>query len=458
MKKYSKVLVPLFAVSEILAIAMAAYIAVFLRYGIEPNIRFVNGNILLISVVMWPVLASASGYYRDRRTRTFFGSISHLTIQWTVTSFFLLAYLVLTKSDISRLTFSLFLILGHVFLTVISIIRHQFLVKIRTRGMNQRIIAYIGFDEEYSTFTRWLQENPSFGYSVKYFVDIQLADNMQTSLNELEYLLSEHRFDEILVGQFKERTNVLTDVVDIAEEYGCRVRIVQESEDFYSKQLAFHQFGPFQVFSVREEPLAYVPAKFFKRMFDIVFSSLVLLFIYWWIHLLVWVLIELSSKGPVFFKQKRVGKNGAVFYCYKFRTMESNGSTCEGQGEITKKADPRITPIGAFLRKTNLDELPQFINVLRGEMSVIGPRPHMLEEDYEVAKKLRKYRIRRFIRPGISGWAQVNGFRGGTEDMTLMQKRVDYDIDYIESWTPWLDLKIIWYTILQMLTLRTGAY
>jgi len=138
--------------------------------------------------------------------------------------------------------------------------------------------------------------------------------------------------------------------------------------------------------------------------------------------------------------------------------MSLNKSGSDGNGEITKLDDNRITRLGAFLRRTNIDEFPQFLNVLMGDMSVIGPRPHMIEEDHTVAEKLRKYRIRRFVRPGISGWAQVNGFRGGTEDMELMQKRVDFDIDYIESWTPLLDLKIIWFTILQMLTLKTGGH
>lgn len=458
MKRYTKVLVPLFAISEMLAIALSAYIAVYVRYGEESTPSTIHEAILLISVVLWPILGSATSYYKDRRTRRYSLSFAHLTLQWFVISFILFAYLVLAKSDISRLTLSLFLFQGYVFLAITSIIRHQFLVKIRTRGMNQRTLAYIGFDQEYSTFRRWMQENPSFGYNMEYFVDIQLADNIHTSINELEYLLSEHRFEEIMVGQFEGRTNVLTDIVDIAEEYGCRVRIVQEKEDFYSRQLGLHQFGPFRVLSVREEPLSNPPAKLFKRIFDVVFSMLVLLLLYWWIHVIVCILIKFSSKGPIFFKQKRVGRGGKEFYCIKFRTMSLNGSGLDGNGEITKLDDNRITKLGTFLRKTNMDELPQFLNVLKGEMSVVGPRPHMIEEDYAVAEKLRKYRIRRFVRPGISGWAQVNGYRGGTEDMELMQKRVDYDIEYIESWTPWLDIKIIYYTVLQMLTLRTGAH
>jgi len=441
-----------------IAIAFAAFLVVYIRHGVGSFPSIVHENILFISVALWPTLASTSGYYKDRRVRKFISTFAHLTIQWFFTCFILLAYLVLAKLDVSRLSFSLFLILSYFLLIVSGRIRHQFLVKIRTRGMNQRTIGFIGMEKQYSIFSSWLHDNPSFGFQLTRIVEPGFSENLDGSVKQLEQLLSVSPFDEIFVGSFKGRREVLTEVVDIAEEYGCRVRIEREKEDVYSRHLDLHQFGPFKVFSVREEPLSRTPEKVFKRIFDVVFSSLILLFLYWWIHLIVCALIKLTSEGPIFFKQKRVGKNGVEFYCYKFRTMEENGSTCEGKGAITKQVDSRITPVGAFLRKTNLDEFPQFINVLVGDMSVIGPRPHMLEEDYKVAEILRKYRIRRFIRPGISGWAQVNGFRGGTEDMELMQKRVDYDIAYIESWTPLLDLKIVYLTILQMLTFRTGAH
>ena len=441
-----------------LTIALSAFIAVYIRHGLESTPRSVHEAILFISVALWPILSGATGYYKDRRTRKFFRTFAHLTLQWFIISSILFAYLVLAKSDISRLSFSFFLTFGYLSLIVTGQTRHYFLIRIRTRGMNQRAVIFLGREHQYSEYGYWLHENPSFGYHLIGFVNTEKKNELLCPVSKLEQMLSVNKADEILLGNFESRRDILTDIVDVSEDSGCRIRIVQEKDDVYSRHLDVHQFGPFRVFSVREEPLSQTPAKLFKRIFDVVFSTLVLLFIYWWIHAIVWLLIKISSKGPIFFKQKRVGRGGQEFYCIKFRTMSLNKSGSDGNGEITKLDDNRITRLGAFLRRTNIDEFPQFLNVLMGDMSVIGPRPHMIEEDHTVAEKLRKYRIRRFVRPGISGWAQVNGFRGGTEDMELMQKRVDFDIDYIESWTPMLDLKIIWFTILQMLTLKTGGH
>ena len=449
---------PLFAIIEILAIALAAYIAVYFRHGPEGFSGTIHETILFISVILWPLIGSSTAYYKDRRIGNFGRIFSHLTLQWLVISFALFAYLVMAKSDISRISFSIFLTLGYTLLLASSWTRYRFLISIRSRGMNQRTLAFIGQAKFFNQADEWFNSNPSFGFRLTGWIDTGLSKAMHNPMMELKKLLSNTHIEEVLIGTFESRRTILTELVDTSEEHGCRVRIVQEQEDVYTRQIGLNEFGPFKVFLVREEPLSKTPAKVFKRVFDIVFSTLVLTLLYWWIHSIVCVMVKISSPGPIFFKQKRVGKNGKEFYCYKFRTMSVNGSTCEGNGEITKQADSRITPIGNFLRRTNLDEFPQFINVLWGDMSIIGPRPHMLEEDYAVAEKLRKYRIRRFVRPGISGWAQVNGYRGGTEDMQLMQKRVDYDLQYIESWTPWFDIRIIYYTVLQMLTGRTGAH
>jgi len=148
---------------------------------------------------------------------------------------------------------------------------------------------------------------------------------------------------------------------------------------------------------------------------------------------------------------------GQPFDCFKFRSMQTHGVESEDFGKITQERDPRITWIGNLLRVTNLDELPQFMNVIKGEMSIIGPRPHMVVEDKKISTLLVKYKIRRFVRPGITGWAAVSGYRGGTEDMQLMQERINHDIYYIENWTVWLDTKILFSTLWKMLTLNTGA-
>ena len=186
-------------------------------------------------------------------------------------------------------------------------------------------------------------------------------------------------------------------------------------------------------------------------------STIILSLFYWWFYVVVGILIKLTSRGPVIIKQKRIGIDGIEFFCLKFRTMFSDKSAEIGYSHLTEKDDSRITYIGRLLRKSNLDELPQFINVFVGEMSVVGPRPHMVSEERKIVDKIKKYRIRRFVKPGITGWAAIHSFRGGTENMGLMQKRVDYDLDYIGNWTLWKDIKISAITFWQMLTLNTGA-
>lgn len=180
-----------------------------------------------------------------------------------------------------------------------------------------------------------------------------------------------------------------------------------------------------------------------------VFSFLVITLLFTWLFPLMILLVKLSSKGPVFFKQKRSGKKNGVFTCYKFRSMAVNENADKAQAI---KNDPRITKIGAFMRKTNLDELPQFFNVLWGDMSVVGPRPHMVSHTAKYRKEVDKYMVRHFAKPGITGWAQVLGYRGETKTVEDMKNRAEADIWYIENWNIFLDLKIIFMTVYQMLT------
>ena len=203
------------------------------------------------------------------------------------------------------------------------------------------------------------------------------------------------------------------------------------------------------------EPLSKVENRFLKRLFDIMLSGIFLVTVFPVIYLIVGTIIKLTSPGPVFFKQMRTGLNGREFKCYKFRSMRVNDEADKKQATVD---DPRKTKFGNFLRRSNIDELPQFINVFRGEMSIVGPRPHMLAHTETYARLIDKYMVRHFIKPGVTGWAQTHGFRGETKELSQMEGRVQSDIWYMEHWTIWLDLYIIYKTIANVIVGEKNAY
>ncbi|MBT4662093.1 MAG: exopolysaccharide biosynthesis protein [Candidatus Marinimicrobia bacterium] len=194
-----------------------------------------------------------------------------------------------------------------------------------------------------------------------------------------------------------------------------------------------------------------------KRSIDIAMAGISIVLVLTWLPLIVKLAQMISYPGPLFFIQKRIGSNGEIFHLYKFRTMaHTNEADLAKMGKATKtsKGDTRVPWFGQLLRKTNLDEYPQFMNVLLGSMSTVGPRPHMVGEDNELANKVLNYRVRRFVKPGITGLAAIKGYRGGTDDLDLMKKRTEFDIWYLENWSLWLDIKIMAITVWQMLTFR----
>jgi putative colanic acid biosysnthesis UDP-glucose lipid carrier transferase len=202
------------------------------------------------------------------------------------------------------------------------------------------------------------------------------------------------------------------------------------------------------VLTIRQEPLESVMNRAIKRAFDIGFSLFMIIFIFPWLFPVFIILIKLSSNGPAFFTQIRSGRKNKEFLCYKFRSMNVNEEADTLQATA---GDSRITKIGRFLRKTNLDELPQFFNVLAGHMSVVGPRPHMLKHTEEYSKLVDKFMVRGLVKPGITGWAQVSGYRGATQNLRMMLKRIRYDVWYIENWSLLLDIRIIFMTVVNMI-------
>ncbi|MFT4205289.1 MAG: undecaprenyl-phosphate glucose phosphotransferase [Chitinophagaceae bacterium] len=230
-------------------------------------------------------------------------------------------------------------------------------------------------------------------------------------------------------------------------ERGNRTLQFIEEEVIFDKGL--------HILNLRSEPLSSLRNRIKKRLFDLAFSTFVIVFILSWLYPIIAIIIKLGSKGPVIFKQQRSGKDNKPFNCYKFRSMRM--STDADTKQATKN-DARLTKFGAFMRKTSLDELPQFFNVWKGEMSIVGPRPHMLKHTEQYQELIEKYLVRQFLKPGITGWAQVNGFRGETKELSLMQKRVEYDIWYMENWSLMLDVRIVFMTVINIIKGEPEAY
>ncbi len=253
-----------------------------------------------------------------------------------------------------------------------------------------------------------------------------------------------------------EQNASLYELIRGAERSCIRFRLVPDLGVFMiKKQVYIDYLEDMPIISLRREPLEDLGNQIRRRIFDVVISSLVCIFILTWMVPLVGLAILLESRGPIFFRQARSGKNNQSFPCLKFRSMVSSPNADMTQAT---RNDSRVTKVGAFLRRTSLDEFPQFINVLKGDMSIVGPRPHMLKHTSDYSEVVDQFMIRQFVKPGITGWAQVNGYRGETRELRQMEKRIEHDIWYLENWSLWLDVRIVFMTIFSLFRQEQNAY
>ncbi|ULQ57944.1 undecaprenyl-phosphate glucose phosphotransferase [Flavihumibacter rivuli] len=264
-------------------------------------------------------------------------------------------------------------------------------------------------------------------------------------LDDCMKFVKENHVSEIYCTLAPESYPKLYDLAKEAEMNFIYFKVVPDYRIFVNRNFSVDFVNDIPVLSLRRQPLEDTGNRIKKRVFDIVFSFFVIVFILSWLIPLIAILIKLDSKGPVFFLQMRSGKNNQPFRCIKFRTLKVND---EANIKQVTRGDSRITRLGRFMRKANIDELPQFFNVFLGDMSVVGPRPHMLKHTEDFSNLYTDYMIRHFAKPGITGWAQAHGFRGEITDNELLRKRVEHDLWYIENWTIGLDIKIIFLTIL----------
>ena len=251
------------------------------------------------------------------------------------------------------------------------------------------------------------------------------------------------------------RSAEIVPIINYCENHLVRFFSVPNVRNYLKRRMHFELLGNVPVLSIRCEPLESLENRIIKRTFDVICSGLFLITVFPFVYIFFGIAIKLSSPGPVFFKQKRSGEDGREFWCYKFRSMKVN-TQCDTL-QATEN-DPRKTRIGEIMRKTSVDELPQFINVLKGDMSIVGPRPHMLKHTEEYSNLINKFMVRHFVKPGITGWAQVTGYRGETKELWQMEGRVQRDIWYIEHWTFLLDLYIMYKTVYNAIRGEKEAY
>ncbi len=325
------------------------------------------------------------------------------------------------------------------------------LSKLRTIQMKNYKVLLVGGGEGGKRVFDFATNNHYLGYDLIGLLNdrqpewVEGRANHIGTVDDLDHVLEAQAVDEIFISLPAHSKSKIRQAVKSADQHGVRVNIIPDTPSLDGHTYQSYALNDQPIFKLRQTPLDNFSNYLIKKVFDFTFATIVL-FALSPVLVIIALLILLDGKGPVFYKPFRKGEGGKSFKCYKFRTMSICDDPLNGT-KSTSRDDPRITPIGRFLRRWDLDELPQFINVLKGEMSVVGPRPHRVNLHNDFRKIVDDYMVRHYVKPGITGWAQVNGWRGPTVSRKQKTERVKHDLWYIENWSFWLDIKIIYLTV-----------
>ena len=465
-KNYSIFIKPISVIAHLVIINAAFY---FLQFTYYPSLRF-----LIFTNLSWLIIAYFTKIYHYKRTTKINKIVSQLAAQFAIYTLSLLSYFALTDNLLSSKELAKVLIVISLGVTVFRALYFNALRRYRIEGGNFKNVVLLGGNESLTPVLNFMMNRTDFGYKVLGFfsddknpvLEYKKGNNALTKngngkidfLGKIkeccDYAL-QNEVDEIYCSISELDEKQMNEIIAFGDNNFIEVKFIPDSKGVFSKNMFLEYYGVVPVLSIRKLPFDNPMAKFIKRSFDIVFSLLVIIFILSWLSPLLYILIKRESKGPLYFKQVRDGLRGNSFVCYKYRSMGVNNRSDKDQ---TVKGDVRITRIGRIIRKTSIDELPQFINVLKGEMSVVGPRPHMLSQSEKFMKIVDKYMVRHYVKPGITGLAQVRGYRGEIETDQDIINRVKLDIFYIENWSFIMDINIIIRTVLNVFKGEEKAY
>ncbi|TBV28267.1 MULTISPECIES: undecaprenyl-phosphate glucose phosphotransferase [Meridianimaribacter] len=409
----------------------------------------------IIISVSWVILSISSKFYnvyRYTREVTMVSMIIRQLILFLLIVFAYFGYsndVGVNPKVVINYVFSVFSLI-----TIFKFTVYYLLQKYRTAfGGNYRKTVIFGANKKTLALENFFNKNPEYGYIHK--KTFSFKEKKEINLEKCFSFILDEGIDEIYCSISELTNNQIGEVIDFADNNLKILKFLPDNKEIYSKKLKYDYYDYIPILSLRNIPLEDSINMVVKRVFDIVFSSMVIIFVLSWLTPIIALLIKLESKGPVFFKQSRNGFNYKEFDCYKFRSMMPNK---DAHLQQATKNDMRVTKVGRIIRKTSIDELPQFFNVLFGDMSVVGPRPHMVSHTNMYAKKIDKFMVRHFVKPGITGLAQISGFRGEVETDKDIIGRVKYDIFYIENWSIFLDLKIIFKTFMNAIQGEEKAY
>jgi len=449
-KRYSYLIKPLQVILDVFLI----FLVVFLIKDKE----YLNYTFLVYIMLFWLITAYITRFYKIYRH---YHSLKILTLIAKQYLIFILGYFayfgIFREGDVVN---NQFLILSSI-LVLVAIVKFIFfflLKKYRSLGNNFRTTIVLGYDDSAKKIIKIFNSKANLGYKFLGFFSDRSYKNSHYlgEINQFYKFIEDNIVDELYCSLSNLSEKKLKEIKKFTTEKGISLKLIPSSTELYSKDQSIEFYDDtLLVLNVKKLPFEFTENFYIKRIFDVCFSLFVCLFILSWLIPILWVLVKLESKGPLIFKQHREGINGDEFVCYKFRSMEINEQSDKVHAI---KNDSRVTKIGAFLRKTSIDELPQFFNVLLGDMSVVGPRPHLESLSLEYQKDVDDYLKRHIVKPGITGLAQISGYRGEIKKKSDIKNRVRFDIFYIENWSFFLDIKIIIQTVLNIFKGEEKAY
>jgi putative colanic acid biosysnthesis UDP-glucose lipid carrier transferase len=448
--RYSKYIRPINVLFDLIVIT-ALSMFFFRELNLNPLYYFAY------QTFTWILIAILVKYYEVYRFTTPVEIVTKLIKQFSVFLLVVIAFFPFAKTAIfSGRAIAIFMITSFCIIVTFKYFWFFYLKKYRiVTGSNFRNAVIIGYTAEAIRLKEVFETRRDYGYRfLGFFSDKKQNPEIKGRIEDLTEYVLVNKVDEIYCSLNEISNEKLKELVEFADDNKKAIKFIPDTKEIFSKNLKIDYYELFPVLSLQKTQLHHPVIKGVKRVFDIIFSLMVIIFLLSWIIPLLALLIKLESKGPVFFKQGRPGIDEEEFFCYKFRSMQVNGFT---EKEASKN-DPRVTRMGRFMRKTSMDELPQFFNVLLGDMSVVGPRPHLWSQNKAYASKIKKYMVRHYVKPGITGLAQVKGFRGEIETEEDMINRIKLDVFYIENWSLIMDIKIIFQTVFNIFKGEDKAY